>query len=90
MISLMVLGQPELLIILFIILILFGSSKLPELARSMGRAKSEFKKGMEEDTEEEKKKLEAQKVEAAPEAPAPAPEAPTTPPEEPPATPKEE
>jgi sec-independent protein translocase protein TatA len=33
---------PELLIILVIVLLLFGGSKLPELARSLGHAKREF------------------------------------------------
>ena len=44
------LGAPELLIVLLIILVIFGGSKLPQLARSMGRAQSEFKKGSEDDT----------------------------------------
>ena len=35
-------GVTELLVILFIILILFGGKKLPELARSMGTALREF------------------------------------------------
>jgi len=39
------LGLPELLIILFIVLLLFGGSKLPSLARSLGSSVSEFKKG---------------------------------------------
>jgi len=42
----MSLGPPELLIILVIILLLFGAAKLPKLARSMGEAQREFKKGM--------------------------------------------
>ncbi|RKY95665.1 MAG: twin-arginine translocase TatA/TatE family subunit [Candidatus Hydrothermota bacterium] len=42
----MPLGVLEILVILLIILILFGSKKLPELARSIGEAVSEFRKGM--------------------------------------------
>ena len=42
------LGAPELLIVLLIILVIFGGSKLPQLARSLGKAQSEFKKGSEE------------------------------------------
>jgi sec-independent protein translocase protein TatA len=38
-------GAPELLIILVIALVIFGGSKLPQLARSLGQAKSEFEKG---------------------------------------------
>lgn len=45
------LGFGEVLIILLIILILFGPSKLPELAKGMGNAIKEFKKAMREDTE---------------------------------------
>lgn len=37
-------GGPELLIILVIILLLFGSKKLPELARGLGKSMKEFKK----------------------------------------------
>lgn len=37
-------GPNELLLILVIVFLLFGASKLPELARSLGRAKAEFKK----------------------------------------------
>jgi sec-independent protein translocase protein TatA len=38
-------GPPELLIILIVVLVLFGGAKIPELARSLGKAKSEFEKG---------------------------------------------
>jgi sec-independent protein translocase protein TatA len=46
------LGQNELLVILAIAVLLFGGSKLPELARSLGRAKVEFKRGMQEEEDE--------------------------------------
>jgi sec-independent protein translocase protein TatA len=39
-------GFPELLVILVIALLLFGADKLPDIARSMGKAVNEFKKGM--------------------------------------------
>ena len=38
-------GVPELLIILVVVLLVFGSKKLPELARSLGQATKEFRKG---------------------------------------------
>lgn len=43
------LGPTELIIILVIVLVLFGSTRLPKLARSMGQASKEFKKGINED-----------------------------------------
>ena len=39
------LGPPELIIVLVIVLVLFGGSKLPKLAKSLGEAQREFKKG---------------------------------------------
>ena len=42
-------GGNEILVVFLIVLLLFGGSKLPELARSFGKAKKEFKKGMEEE-----------------------------------------
>ncbi|MEM2126968.1 MAG: twin-arginine translocase TatA/TatE family subunit [Candidatus Bathyarchaeia archaeon] len=52
-------GTGELLVILFIVLLLFGGRKLPELARSLGRAVREYQKAMsgasEEASEEETK-----------------------------------
>ena len=40
------LGAPELLIILIIVLVVFGGTKLPKLARSLGQAQKEFKQGI--------------------------------------------
>ena len=44
----MSLGPPELIILLVIILVLFGGAKLPKLAKSLGEAQREFKKGSDE------------------------------------------
>ena len=44
----MIPGGPELLIILVVILLLFGASRLPKLARSLGEAGRELKTGMKE------------------------------------------
>ena len=42
------LGPTELIIVLLIVLLIFGGTKLPKLARSMGQASKEFKQGMSE------------------------------------------
>jgi sec-independent protein translocase protein TatA len=42
------LGAPELIIVLLIVLLIFGGAKLPKLARSLGQASQEFKKGLNE------------------------------------------
>lgn len=41
-------GLPEWGIVLLVAVLLFGAKKLPELARSLGRSTSEFKKGVQE------------------------------------------
>ena len=51
-------GAPELILIFFIILLLFGAKRLPEIGRSLGKALGEFKKGLKEGTTEEEKKEE--------------------------------
>jgi sec-independent protein translocase protein TatA len=45
-------GGPELLIVLFVLVLLFGANKIPKLARSTGQAMGEFKRGREEIEEE--------------------------------------
>ena len=47
------LGAPELLIVLLVVLVLFGGSKLPQLARSLGRAQSEFKEGIKDSSNDD-------------------------------------
>ena len=39
-------GGPELIIILVVVLVLFGGSQLPKLAKNLGKAQKEFKEGM--------------------------------------------
>ena len=47
------LGWPEILMIVGVVVLLFGARKLPDLARSMGAASKEFKKGLEEGAAED-------------------------------------
>ena len=52
-------GMPsgfEWIIVLVVVLLLFGASRLPKLARSMGEASREFKKGVSEDDKDTAKK----------------------------------
>ncbi len=39
-------GGSELIIVLIVALVLFGGSQIPKLARSLGQAQTEFKKGL--------------------------------------------
>jgi sec-independent protein translocase protein TatA len=41
-------GGPEAIIVLVIVLVLFGGSQIPKLARNLGRAQKEFKDGIDE------------------------------------------
>ena len=52
-------GMQEIILILFILLLLFGAKRLPELGQSLGKGIREFKSGLneiKEDLEEESKK----------------------------------
>ena len=57
-------GYMEVAIIIGILVLLFGATKIPNIARSLGRAKGEFKKGLAEGNAAEKEggKLEAEKT----------------------------
>jgi len=39
---------PEILLILLVVVLLFGATKLPDLARSIGASAKEFRKGLDE------------------------------------------
>ena len=58
-------GPVELLIVLAVVLLLFGSKKLPELAKGMGQAAKEFRSGLhDDDPDPEPKAVETKAVEA--------------------------
>ena len=42
------LGGPEGIILLVIVLVLFGGSQIPKLAKNLGKAQKEFKDGLDE------------------------------------------
>lgn len=44
----------ELLIVLLIVLVIFGPTQLPKLAKTIGESLKGFKKGMEDDTPQQK------------------------------------
>jgi sec-independent protein translocase protein TatA len=48
------LGFPELLLILVIVVLIFGTSRIPELGRGLGEGIRNFRKGMKGDEEEKK------------------------------------
>lgn len=49
------LGTSEVVIIVFVILLLFGGKKIPELMRGLGKGVKSFKEGMNDVTDEIKK-----------------------------------
>ena len=48
------LGLPEIAVIGFILVFLFGAAKLPKLARSVGESITEFKKGVKGEGDDDK------------------------------------
>jgi len=48
-------------IILLLVLVLFGGSQLPKLARGLGSAQKEFKKGLEEGADDKDEKADKSK-----------------------------
>jgi sec-independent protein translocase protein TatA len=61
-------GTTEIVIIVGVVLVLFGSTAIPKFARSLGRAKKEFEQGIKEgqgdEDDKKKKKLEDEKEES--------------------------
>jgi len=48
-------GTPQILLIVALVLLLFGGRKIPELMRGLGGGVKEFKKAMKEDEDEKPK-----------------------------------
>jgi sec-independent protein translocase protein TatA len=46
-------GSTEIIIIVAVILVLFGASAIPKFAKSLGKAKSEFEKGVKDGLKED-------------------------------------
>lgn len=55
------LGTTEIVLIVAVVLLLFGGTKLPQLMRGMGRGVREFKEGMNTPIEEQEKQEEERK-----------------------------
>lgn len=55
------LGAPELILILVIILVIFGGSQLPKLARNLGSSAKELRKGLKNDDADAKSDSESVK-----------------------------
>ena len=47
-------GLPEMLVILAIVIIIFGASRLPQLGRGLGSAIKNFKEGIKDETADHK------------------------------------
>lgn len=61
--NLLNLGTGEIIIIVFVILLLFGGKKIPELMKGIGKGVRSFKKGMNEIEDEINKPIEEKKEE---------------------------
>lgn len=62
-------GLPEILVVVFVVLLLFGGKRIPELFRSLGRSLNEFKRGLAEGEPAKKPDETDKKTEPPPSAP---------------------
>jgi sec-independent protein translocase protein TatA len=60
----MAIGPTQILIVLVVLLLLFGASRLPQLGKNLGSGIRNFKKGLTEGDDEEPKQLDDGKDEA--------------------------
>lgn len=59
-------GTTEIILVVAVLFLLFGASRLPQLAKSLGQSRKAFKEGMREAEEEEKAEQQKLSSEAAP------------------------
>jgi sec-independent protein translocase protein TatA len=52
------LGPTELIVIVLVIFLLFGATRLPQLAKALGQSKKAFREGIDEGEREERKEME--------------------------------
>jgi len=62
------LGTTEIILIVAVLFLLFGASRLPQLAKSFGQTRKAFKDGMREAEEEEQIELQQKQINSTPAA----------------------
>ncbi len=55
-------GSTEIILIVAVLFLLFGASRLPQLAKSLGQTRKAFKEGMREAEEEERAELRQKQI----------------------------
>lgn len=61
-------GTTELILIVAVLFLLFGASRLPQLAKSLGQSRKAFKEGMREAEEDFKEEEEQRRLSSSPRA----------------------
>ena len=59
-------GTTEIILIVAVLFLLFGASRLPQLAKSFGQTRKAFKDGMREAEEEERIELQQKQINSTP------------------------
>ena len=62
-------GTTEIILIVAVVFLLFGASRLPQLAKSLGQTRKAFKEGMKEAEDEERAELQQKQINSSPIAP---------------------
>jgi sec-independent protein translocase protein TatA len=55
------LDPPEIILLIVVVLVLFGGSQLPKLAKNLGQAQKEFKKGLADGQKDDAAKADEEK-----------------------------